>query len=143
MGGKVCCFLYSKVCWQHPAMVCLYTFPAHNSNFHWRWRWWDWIQAIFLNLFYFTYVKDLGFFISWNPMYNRQRPQKIKKICARNDHVISLAAIKLCILMGKTRFFYIFYISNQLFVISTKKFGIARYKFIWSLISNYWQWNYQ
>ena len=22
-------------------------------NFHWRWRWWDWIQAIFLNLFYF------------------------------------------------------------------------------------------
>ena len=24
-------------------------------NFHWRWRWWDWIQTIFLNLFYFTY----------------------------------------------------------------------------------------
>ena len=28
-------------------------FPANNLNFHWRWRWWDWIQAIFLNLFYF------------------------------------------------------------------------------------------
>ena len=23
---------------------------------HWRWRWWDWIQTIFLNLFYFTPV---------------------------------------------------------------------------------------
>ena len=30
-------------------------FPAHNLNFHWRWRWSDWIQAIFLNIFYFTY----------------------------------------------------------------------------------------
>ena len=46
-------YLYSKVCWQHPAMFCLYTFPAHNLNFHWiwRWKWWDRIQAIFLNLF--------------------------------------------------------------------------------------------
>ena len=31
-------------------------FPANNLNFHWRWRWWDLIQAIFLNLFYFTYM---------------------------------------------------------------------------------------
>ena len=67
MGGKVCLrgkgktllgivnkLLYSKVCWQHPAMFCLYTFPTHNLNFHWRWRWWDRIQAIFLNIFYFT-----------------------------------------------------------------------------------------
>ena len=29
-------------------------FPAHILNFHWRWRWWDRMQAIFLNLFYFT-----------------------------------------------------------------------------------------
>ena len=42
--------LYSKVCCQHPAMFCLYTFPAHNLNFHWKW--WDWIQAIFLYLFF-------------------------------------------------------------------------------------------
>ena len=28
-------------------------FSAHNLHFHWRWKWWDWIQAIFLNLFYF------------------------------------------------------------------------------------------
>ena len=28
-------------------------FPA--NNFHWRWRWWDQIQAIFLNLFYFSF----------------------------------------------------------------------------------------
>ena len=27
--------------------------PAHNLNFHWRWRRWNWIQATFLNLFYF------------------------------------------------------------------------------------------
>ena len=39
--------LYSKVCWQHPAMVCLYTFPVHNLNFHWRWRWWDRILIFF------------------------------------------------------------------------------------------------
>ena len=45
-------FLYSKVCWQHPAMYCLYTFLAHNLNFHWSWRCWDQIQAIFLNLSY-------------------------------------------------------------------------------------------
>ena len=31
-------------------------FPANNLNFHWRWRWWDWIKAIFLNLFYFKHL---------------------------------------------------------------------------------------
>ena len=46
-------FLYSKVYWQHPAIFCLFTFPAHTLNFHWKWRWWDQIQAIFLNIFYF------------------------------------------------------------------------------------------
>ena len=30
------------------------TFPPINLNFHSRWRRWDWIQAIFLNLFYFN-----------------------------------------------------------------------------------------
>ena len=29
-------------------------FPTHNLSFHCRWRWWDWIQAVFLNLLYFT-----------------------------------------------------------------------------------------
>ena len=29
-------------------------FAPQNLNFHWRWRWWDQIQAIFLNLIYFT-----------------------------------------------------------------------------------------
>ena len=33
--------------------VCL-RFPANNLNFHSRWGWWDWIQAVFLNLFYFN-----------------------------------------------------------------------------------------
>ena len=27
-------------------------FPSINLNFHCWWRWWDWIQAIFLNIFY-------------------------------------------------------------------------------------------
>ena len=32
-------------------------FPANNLNFHWRW--WNWIQAIFLNNFYF--IKTIKF----------------------------------------------------------------------------------
>ena len=34
------------------ALLFQVKFPANNLNFSWRWR--DWIQAIFLNLFYFT-----------------------------------------------------------------------------------------
>ena len=52
-------FLFSKVCWQHLAMFCLYNsceLSPNNLNFHWRWRWWDWIQAIFFNLFYFNLI---------------------------------------------------------------------------------------
>ena len=30
-------------------------FNDNNLNFQWSWRWCDWIQAIFLNLFYFTW----------------------------------------------------------------------------------------
>ena len=41
--------LFSKVCWQCPAMFCHFTpqanFPAHNLNFHWRW--WNQIQTTF------------------------------------------------------------------------------------------------
>ena len=48
-------FLHWKVCWQHPSMFCLCTLPAHNLNFSWRWRWWDWIQAIFLNIFFLLF----------------------------------------------------------------------------------------
>ena len=49
-------FWIQKVCWHHSAMFALFpqvNFPANNLNFHWSLRWWDWIQAIFLNLFYF------------------------------------------------------------------------------------------
>ena len=41
-------FLFLKVCWQRPAMFCLYT----SSKLFPRWRWWDQIQAIFLNLYF-------------------------------------------------------------------------------------------
>ena len=36
------------------ALLPQVNFPANNLNFNWRWR--DWIQAIFLNLFYFIWV---------------------------------------------------------------------------------------
>ena len=62
MLGDVNKLFVFKSLWQHPAMFCLYTFPAHSLNFHWRWRWWDRIQAIFLNLFYF---KDVYLLIPW------------------------------------------------------------------------------
>ena len=38
-------------CFALPLQV---NFPANDLNFHWRWRWWKLVQAIFLNLFYFT-----------------------------------------------------------------------------------------
>ena len=34
-------------------------FPDQNLHFHWRWRWWDWIQDIFLDLFYFNDIKRI------------------------------------------------------------------------------------
>ena len=47
-------FWKQKGCWHHPSMFCLVTqvnFPTNHLYFHWRW--WDWIQAIYLNIFYF------------------------------------------------------------------------------------------
>ena len=69
IGGKFCLrcegktFLFSKVCWQRPAIFCLYTSSklSHlNLNFHWRWSWWDQIQAIFQNLFFFNHGYFFG-----------------------------------------------------------------------------------
>ena len=37
------------------ALLPQVNFSANNLHFHWRWRWWDQIQAIFLNIFYFTW----------------------------------------------------------------------------------------
>ena len=56
-------FLFSKICWQHPAMFALLPqviFPAYNLNFHWRWRWWDRIKTFFVNFFFFR-KKDCMF----------------------------------------------------------------------------------
>ena len=36
------------------ALLPQVNFKANNLNFHWKWRWWDWIQAIFLTLFYIS-----------------------------------------------------------------------------------------
>ena len=47
-----------KICFRKfvdNALLPQANFPTHNLNFHWRRRWWDWIQAIFLNFFYFTH----------------------------------------------------------------------------------------
>ena len=67
MGGKVCLrckgktllgvvkkHLKTKSLLTSPSNVLPFHFPVDNLNCHWRWRWWDRIQAIFLNLFYFT-----------------------------------------------------------------------------------------
>ena len=61
-------FLYSKVCWQHPAMFCLYSSPAHNLNFYWRW--WDSFQAIFFVYFIYWHFSPkswLNQLSSFNP----------------------------------------------------------------------------
>jgi len=45
MGGKVCLRMQQTFYFRK--------FVDNILNFHWRW--WDWMHAIFLNLFYFTY----------------------------------------------------------------------------------------
>ena len=49
-----CFHKFADIAQQNFAFLPHVNFPANNLNFHWRWRWWDQIQAIFLNLFYFT-----------------------------------------------------------------------------------------
>ena len=39
---------------QHFAFIPQVNLPDNNLSFHWRWRWRDWIQAMFLNILYFT-----------------------------------------------------------------------------------------
>ena len=39
------------------ALLPQVTFHDNNLNFYWRWRWWYRIQAIFLNIFYFSCLK--------------------------------------------------------------------------------------
>ena len=77
MGGKVCLrckgktlldvvnkLLKTKRLLTSPSNVYSYylnnNFPTNNLNFHGRW--WDWLQAIFLNLFYFSSRMHLYFF---------------------------------------------------------------------------------
>ena len=43
------------------ALLLQVNFPTNNLNFHWRW--WDWMLAIFLNLFYFTCIKSIFKFL--------------------------------------------------------------------------------
>ena len=74
-------------------MFCLYTFPATNLNFQWKWRWWDWIQAIFLNLFYFILkdkvkaIKSL-YITGWiligilKLLWTGEKGKKLLKLCA-------------------------------------------------------------
>ena len=79
MGRKLCSMLKGKTLLgivnkllktksltTSPSNVTSRNFPTHNLNFDWWSRWWDWIQAIFLNLFYFkmTY-RDSALYRSW------------------------------------------------------------------------------
>ena len=51
-------------------------FTAHNLNFHWRLRWWDQIQAISLNIFYFTTK------VSDNQNYKWHFINKLASLCS-------------------------------------------------------------
>ena len=79
MGGKVCLrckgktllgfvnkLLKAKCLLRLPSNILPYylNFPTDNLNFHWRWSWWDWIQSIFLNLFYFSMLQ-FGWVHKW------------------------------------------------------------------------------
>ena len=72
-AGKFAWGVKAKHCWalstnfwkMHPAFPqWQVNFPATNLNIHWSWRWWDKIQAIFLNLFYFTWNFEVKWLIS-------------------------------------------------------------------------------
>ena len=52
------------------ALLPQVNFPDNNLNFHWRWRWWDWIQAIFLKLFYFTWNSNPELTLHAKPVNN-------------------------------------------------------------------------
>ena len=58
------------------ALLPRVNFPANNLNFHWRWRWWDQIQAIFLNIFYFTssflccFLSSFWFYFSMSLLFS-------------------------------------------------------------------------
>ena len=57
--GFVNKLLKAKCLLRLPSNILPYylNFPTDNLNFHWRWSWWDWIQSIFLNLFYFSMLQ--------------------------------------------------------------------------------------
>ena len=87
MGGKVCLRCKSKT------MFCLITsckLSANNLNFHWKLRWWDWIQAIFFNIFYFT-VKNFskGCLISERFSHWLQSTKKYAKITLRERSLMT------------------------------------------------------
>ena len=54
MGGKVC-FRCKNIIKKLLKTKSLLTSPTNDLNFQSRWGWWDWIQTIFLNIFYFNY----------------------------------------------------------------------------------------
>ena len=76
------CKMAQKVCWQPPVIFCLYTFPPYNLNFHWRWKWWDWIQGIFLNLFYFNSKSRI-----WHGWYSVK--SSLIPVCSLSNHSLS------------------------------------------------------
>ena len=93
MSGKVCLRCKGKrllvVVNKLLKTICLLTSPSNmlssqvnlpvdNLYFHWRWRWKDRIQAIFLNLFYFT----INLYNSWTETTVRHVP-KLKKFLVK------------------------------------------------------------
>ena len=58
--------MFVEITQQCFALLHQVNFPANNLNLYWSWRWWDQIQAIFLNLFYFTFYL---FFRIWSSQF--------------------------------------------------------------------------
>ena len=69
------------------ALLLQADFPTNNLNFHWRW--WDWIQAIFLNLFYFTVLHFEQVRISWSTLSCKKSEtnSKLCKMCVEKTEI--------------------------------------------------------
>ena len=73
-------------------MFCIVNFPANNLNFHCTWK--DRIQAIFLNLFYFT---DYWFKTIFHPYFFRtQNLYCWSGQCRKNDDIVSVPYERSC-----------------------------------------------
>ena len=90
------------------ALLPQVNFPANNLNFYWRWRWWDWIQAIFLNLFYFTICPPSFRYLPTPLILPSGRADKWTKFMALYFEMTFRARVFYCLQTAGSPFFTIF-----------------------------------